>query len=463
MQLGRRHSITFRLTAWIASATTAILLGLGILIGQAIEQHFHRQDMALLTGKLALVEHLLEESEQKRPIHNLPALLDDALIGHHGLGVQVATPNSVLYRSKDGVFPQGAADFAAPDKPRSFVFEGPEQRMFKAEVALVEPSGTPERYSVTITTDVSDHVAFMRSFSVTLWTVVGLAALLAGFVVWYVARRELSPLKTIRAEAERITAQRLDRRISTDLVPVELVGLVGTLNDMLARLEEAFQRLSDFSSDLAHELRTPVTNLLTETQVSLSKVRSVEQYQDILLSNAEELERMARMISDMLFLAKSDNTLLVPNREPLDLAVELDNLLDFYEALATDKGIRLVRHGEATIEGDRLMLRRALVNLMSNAVRYTPAGEEIQVTLTEAQETVTIAVSNPGPEIPAEHLPRLFDRFYRVDDARQRLAEGTGLGLAIAYSIVRAHHGNIAVQSKDGITRFEISLPKVPT
>lgn len=458
MALRRRRSITFRLTAWIAITSTCILLLLGLLIGNAIERHFQTQDMALLKGKLTLVQHLLADATEKHTEKGLPDLLNDALIGHHGLAVRVSSARGVLYQSKDLVLPEINAAVTHTDNIRPFEVSLPDGRIFHAISVVIPGEAAP--YVVTIATDASDHMAFMRSFSVTLWFFVGFAAVLTGLAVWLIAYREMAPLKKIRAEAAHITAQHLDQRLSTESIPQELVGLVETLNTMLARLEEAFARLSGFSSDLAHELRTPVTSLLTQTQVSLTKARTLEEYENILIANAAELERLARTINDMLFLAKADNALMVPHREAVNLRGEIDSLFDFYGVLAGEKSVRLVSQGDAHANGDRLMLRRALSNLISNAVRHTPEGGEVLAIISATDDGVSIALQNPGPDIPAEHLPRLFDRFYRVDTARQRFTEGSGLGLAIASSIVQAHGGRISVASSGGLTQFVIELPK---
>lgn len=460
MRLRLRRSITSRLTAWIATAATIILLLLGVLIGKALERHFNMQDMSLLSGKLSLVQHLLKDTSKGHADRDIKELLDDALIGHNGLWVKIEGPQGVAYQSEGANFTSELPQPSSPESVELFAFKTAERKIFNAISVSLPRADQASPYIVTIATDTSEHVAFMRAFSVTLWTFVGLAALLTAAAVWVIALREMAPLKSIRAEAERITAKRLDYRLSTDLVPEEMVGLVETLNAMLERLESAFKRLSDFSSDLAHELRTPVTNLLTETQVSLSKARTPERYQEILISNSEELERLARMISDMLYLAKAEHDLIVPHRESIDLRDEVEGLLDFYDALASDRGVKLVGHGMAKVEGDRLMLRRALSNLLSNAVRHTPHGEGVSITLQESDSTVYLTVTNPGEGISNEHLERIFDRFYRVDSARQRLSDGAGLGLAITRSIVQAHGGQIHASSGNGNTTFTIELPQ---
>ena len=311
--------------------------------------------------------------------------------------------------------------------------------------------------------DLSHHEHFMRSFRHALWTVVALAALLPGFLGWMVARRGLAPLRDICRVAAGITANRLDQRLTAAAIPQELAEVVQTLNDMLARLEESFLRLANFSSDLAHELRTPVSNLLTQTQVTLARERSADEYQDVLASNSEELERLSRTVADMLFLARTDNDLLLAHREVIDLADEVASPFDFYEALAEDKGLHLQASGSAVVCGDRLMLRRAIGNLLSNAVRHTPPGGRVTVRLDDAAVgEAVVSVVNDGETIAAEQLPRLFDRFWRVDSSRQHAGEGAGLGLAITRSIARAHQGDVGVSSADGVTTFKLRLPARP-
>jgi two-component system heavy metal sensor histidine kinase CusS len=262
--------------------------------------------------------------------------------------------------------------------------------------------------------------------------------------------------------ATHITATKLDQRLSLNDVPPELAELAHHLNQMLARLEEAFQRLSDFSSDIAHELRTPINNLMMQTQVALSRSRDAESYREILESNAEEYTRLARMIADMLFLAKADNKMTHIASEEIDLKIEVQELFEFYEALAEEKQVKLQVTGEAHLQADRLMLRRAISNLLSNALRYTPPKECILVTLKQDEAYIELAIQNPGSGIPAQHLPRLFERFYRVEQARQHSdGEGAGLGLAIVQAIVLAHHGEIRAESVDGVTSFSLRLPRV--
>jgi two-component system heavy metal sensor histidine kinase CusS len=289
---------------------------------------------------------------------------------------------------------------------------------------------------------------------------VTLAALLSGLLGWWVARTGLAPLRTMKARARAVTAHRLDERMPAEAVPIEMADLADSLNDMLGRLQNDFQRLSEFSSDLAHELRTPISNLMTQTQVALTQPRNADTYRDILASNAEEFQRLARMVSDMLLLAKAEHGLLLPSTEDISLAAEAQALFDFYEALADEKGVSLYLTGEGHVAGDRLMLRRAISNLLSNALRYTPTQGQVRIEIGATGELVTLSVENTGAVISPELLPHLFDRFFRADKSRAHPeTDGAGLGLSITRAIVQAHGGTASVSSSDGKTRFTLAFP----
>jgi two-component system, OmpR family, heavy metal sensor histidine kinase CusS len=457
--LGGRRSVTLRLTLLFAAVSATVLLALGLLVGVLVEDHFEDLDMELLGGKLELVRHALDGVVAPEDLPPLARRLDAALVGHHGLSVRIwGGKGSTLYVSAGAEFSSESDHAPVPGGPYRIAGRaGHQLRALAAEGAADLPGIGPA--VVEVATDLMHHEMFMASFRTALWSTVGLAALASGLLGWAVARRGLAPLRDISRDAASITANRLDRRLPTEAIPEELAEVARTLNAMLARLEESFRKLSDFSSDLAHELRTPLSNLLTETQVTLAKARTAREYEDVLASNAEELERLSRTISDMLFLAKADNGLVLPNPEPVDLRGQVEGLLSFYEALAEEGGVRLAVEGQATVPGDPLMLRRAIGNLLSNALRHTPRGGHVAVRLCASEDGAgTVSVENTGETIPAEHLPRLFDRFYRVDPAR-RQAEGAGLGLAITRSIVRAHGGDVSVRSADGLTTFELVLP----
>jgi two-component system heavy metal sensor histidine kinase CusS len=455
MSLNGKTSITRRLTLLFMLASSAVLLALGLVIASSVEKHFEEQDMEVLTGKLALTRNTLAQFGTPDDLAHISHMMDNSLVGHHGLEVLVFAPDkTVMFATPNAGFtPDQVAASAArgPAHPALWTLGAQTYRGIAAQL----PTGV----IVAVATDIAHHQAFMRSFLQTLWLFVAGAAALTGFLGWAAARRGLQPLSAMRDQTQGVTAQQLSHRLPVASFPVELAELAQSLNDMLARLEEAFLRLSDFSSDIAHELRTPVSNLMTQTQVALSRARSADEYRTILESNAEEYEHMGRMISDMLLLAKADHGLVVPHRETLQLATEVRALFDYYEAVAEDKGLHLVLEGDAQVAADRLMLRRALGNLLSNAVRHASDNTTIFLRLQTRPDAVLISLENTGETIAPDHLERVFDRFYRVDPARQRSSEGTGLGLAITRSIVVAHGGTISVASTGAATTFAISLP----
>ena len=466
MRVIPRLSLTARLTLLFAVGSTVVLLALGWLIGASIERHFEDLDRDALHGKMLLAQHVIERVSTQHDLDRLPAQISDAIVGHHDLIIRVLGPaQELLLATHDLEFPPVPwTGLAAQASPPVFAWSQGDRsyRGLAASIPTGNPAWPPMQVAVAV--DTGHHSAFMQNFMRTLWLFVIAAAAATGLLGWFAASRGLAPLRAMRERASQVNAQRLHQRLATDAVPAELADLATTLNEMLARLEDAFQRLSDFSSDIAHELRTPVSNLMTQTQVSLARTRDAASYRNILESNAEEFERLARMIADMLFLAKAERALatehLSSQREPVNLAQEVTSLFEYYEALAEEKTITLQQFGQGQLLGNRLMLRRAVSNLLSNALRYTPAGGTIQVTITSNDEQLELAVENPGETIAPQHLPRLFERFYRADPSRHHAAgDGTGLGLAITQAIVHAHQGQVSVASQKGCTRFTMRLP----
>ena len=463
MRLNGRTSITRRLTLLFAISSSAVLLALGLVIASSVEKHFEMQDMEVLTGKMELARHTLEQMKSQDDLTRVTQLLDNSLVGHHGLEVIVFSLNhEVMFTTPNAHFPIDLVAASAARKPLRPVTWTQDRQTYRG-IAVELQTGINERSRViaAVAIDIAHHQAFMRSFLQTLWLFGAGAAALSGVLGWAVARRGLAPLRAMREQTQGVTAHHLSYRLPVESAPVELAQLAQSLNEMLARLEEAFLRLSDFSSDIAHELRTPVSNLMTQTQVALSRARSADEYRSVLESNAEEYEHMARMISDMLLLAKAENGLVVPSRETVHLATEVQALFDYYDAVAEEKRLHLSLEGDGTVSADKLMLRRALGNLLSNAVRHSTSDTTVHVRISANLDTVSIGMENTGDGIAPDYLERIFDRFFRVDPSRLRSSEGTGLGLAITKSIVVAHGGTISAASTGAVSTFTIKLPLV--
>lgn len=456
-------SVTFRLTLFFSTVSTLVLLAVGYLVGSLVESHFVMQDLDEIEGTTELVSKVLSKVSYRSDLDSVPRLLQDALIGHPGVSIRIVGPEGrVLFASSDAVPPDDRmAQASLPAAPHGGTvvreYGGHTYRQAVTTLPLGMPGIAPAQ--VLIAVNIDHERDFIAEFRRILWLSIAAGILLTAVLAWTAARRGMEPMRRIASLAQGISASRLGERLPGP-VPPELADLVSALNAMLARLEESFRRLSDFSSDLAHELRTPVANLVTETEVALSRTRTADEYREVLYSNLEEFNHLSRMIGDMLFLAKADNGLIVPRREVVDLAAETQGLFAFYEALAEEQEVSLGLAGAGTVVGDQLMIRRALSNLLSNALRYTRRGGAVSVSIEEPQGGGTLlAVENPGDPIPPEQLQRLFDRFYRLDASRHKTSEGTGLGLSITRSIVAAHGGTITAASANGRIRFEIRFP----
>jgi len=457
-------SLTARLSLLFAGSAVCVLLFAGLLFERAANNRFLEHDTEELDGKMTLLHETLGSITSFDAMAALPLRLRDAMSGHPGIAATVATSDGkVLFSVGPNAVVNHLFQGTEIDKPQpaTWSLDNHSYRIVANRVALGIPAS--QAANVAVALDISRDQEFMVEFREFLWFGMIMAALAMGWLAWVAVRKGLSPLNEVSAMMANISAQRLDMPIPTSGVPQELKELVSSFNTMLARLDDSFRRLSEFSSDIAHELRTPIQNLLVQTEVTLTGEYDAMEYRTNLQSNLEEFGRLSRMISDMLFLAKADNRLLVPRRESIDLHSEVERLFDFYEALASERGVSLTQRGAATVHADRLMIQRALSNLLSNALRFTPAGMAVEVTLSEdVDHQATISVANPGMAIPAEHLSNIFDRLYRVDASRQDVhSENVGLGLAITRSIVEMHGGKISVASENECTCFTITLPTV--
>lgn len=305
----------------------------------------------------------------------------------------------------------------------------------------------------------NDILNLLERFRDSIVRTVALGALAAMALSYVLVRRALRPLRQITRQARSITAEGLDVRLDQTATAPELRELGASLNAMLARLERGFQLLSQYTENLAHDLRTPVNNLRGQTEVILSRPRSAEDYQSLLVSNLEEYERLSRMIENILFLARAGNAQIALRRAELDPGEQLRQLAEYFEGLADESGVTLRVQASGTIRADGVLFRRAISNLLSNALRYTPRGGVIELAAQRASGGLVVSVSNPGPGIAAEHLDKIFERFYRIDEARTNSSDSTGLGLAIVRSIMDLHQGRATAESRNGITRFSLFFP----
>ncbi len=295
-----------------------------------------------------------------------------------------------------------------------------------------------------------------------VWITVVCAVLSTWLLAYWVTSRGLMPLRSMAGKAAEISPNRLSTRLEVARAPAELQSLAASFNAMLDRLEHGYERLLQFSADLAHELRTPIGVLIGETQVALAHERSNAEYRCVLESNLEELERLARIAQNILFLAQADHAEQRIDRERIDIRCELEGIADYFEGIADERRIRFDIEASGEMDANAIMCRRAIGNVVVNAVRYAEPGTVVRVRGRANVDGARIVIGNRGPRVSREELSRLFDRFYRGDAARNAFTESSGLGLSIVQAIMRLHGGDVSADcTPDGWTEFTLRFPRV--
>lgn len=452
-------SLTATLVVLFAAVSIAVLAVTNAFVFFFVEQQWRsgaQQDLEVAGNVLRLLV-------ASQPNATAIANRGDRITGELGknrrltFSVSAATGEPLVTTLPDG-FPAEAFRRAGDiEHPVDWTWQ--DKHFSIAEISGKFGDGSPARLRLSL--DVSEPKDIQGAYSRALVLITVAGGLIAAIFGLAVVRHGLLPLRRMATAAGEITASRLGERLRPEDTPAELRDLATGFNGMLGRLEDSFRRLNDFSSDIAHELRTPINNLLGQTQVALSRSRSSDEYRSVLESNAEEFERLSRMIQDMLFLAQADNAQAALHTEEVNLRAECAKLVEFFEPLIEEGRLRVELRGDASVRADRLLLQRALANLLSNAVRNTPPDSVIGIDISTAESAGSeVCISNPGPGIAPEEMPRLFDRFYRTRYAREAKTEGTGLGLAIVRSIARLHGGGVEAHSTPGVqTRFCLILP----
>lgn len=326
------------------------------------------------------------------------------------------------------------------------------------------PAQVP-RDTIQIAIDDSQEEALLGRYRLWFWAILLGSSVLFPLLGYRIARHGIGPVEEIAETARRITSTNLRERIVAEGYPSELASLAGTFNEMLDRLEESFARISRFSADIAHDLRTPVNNIRGEVEVALSRSRTVDEYRDVLESSLEEAVRLSDLIGDLLFLARAEGPLERLNLKKVDVAGLLSCVREYYEAKASEGEITLVSaagSGPIIAALDHALMLRAVSNLVSNAIAHTPQGGSVTLAAFGADAEIRIEVSDTGAGIPADALPRVFDRFFRVDPSRSRSSGGTGLGLAIVQTIMTLHGGRAEITSQLGQgTSVTLRIPRL--
>jgi two-component system, OmpR family, heavy metal sensor histidine kinase CusS len=339
-------------------------------------------------------------------------------------------------------------------------------RLFFVMSASAAVGSSAKSDTVQIAIDVSQQEGLLARYRERFWLILLGTLAIFPLVGYQIARRGIRPVREMATTARHISSTNLHERIQPEGYPSELASLAGTFNKMLDGLEESFERISRFSADIAHDLRTPVNNIRGEAEVALARARTVDEYREVLGSCLEEAVRLSDLIGDLLFLARSESPLAHLHRESINVGELLSGIREYYEAPAAERGVSLstvVPNKPLIAQLDRTLLQRAVGNLVSNALAHTPPGKSVVLGASIEPEAVCIEVSDAGVGIPAEALPRVFDRFFRVDQSRSQASGGTGLGLAIVQSIMLLHGGNVEIASKVGQgTQVTLRVPVSP-
>ncbi len=320
-----------------------------------------------------------------------------------------------------------------------------------AYLTLASKAGPENEYLIQAALDVTREAGIVQRYRFMAEGILVLAVLVSAAAGALLARRAMRPLARITSVIQRITASQMHARVQPETWPRELTMLATAFDDMLDRLQDSFSRLSHYSADLAHELRTPINNLIGEAEVTLAKQRTPLLYQQNIESNLEEFMRLRNIIDSLLFLAKAESTDIRLELKQLDGAAEARAVSGYFDELFQEKNISFSLKGGGPLIADQPLFRRALSNVLSNALRYTPAGGSIDIVISrDAGGNTAIGIADSGIGIPAQDIPKIFNRFFRAESARTLDATGSGLGLAIVKSILDLHGGTVDIQSAAG-------------
>ena len=467
---GVATSLAARLTAWYAASAFAIALVVTIVLYAALNTAMARQDDQFLWSKVQVIRGLLRV-DPLDPVHLTQEVNEDAAGPHSVYARVLSTAGRSLYASRQmggeldpGMFPAPVAEGTLPARGTEIRLRG--GRAFRTASALAAPpSGQAGPLTIQVAIDVSGDHQLLASYL--RWAAVLLLGTLVVAVVagHRIAHAGMRPVRDIIRTADSVRTSNLSERIALAGLPAELHELATTFNLMLDRLEGSFIHLQQFSDDIAHELRTPVNNILGSAEVALGRARDIDEYRDVLASILEDGTRLARTVQALLFLARSESALTPIEREAVDVTHEMDNIRDFYEASASERDVALsiaVTPG-LTASVNRTLFQRAVSNLVANSLAHTPAGGSVLLSAAGTAGTAggtTVSVDDTGSGIAPEHLPHVFDRFYRADRSRSTTSDSLGLGLSIVKRIAALHGGAVAVESKVGRgTRVSIEFP----
>jgi two-component system heavy metal sensor histidine kinase CusS len=465
----KHGSIAWQLILLFTMATSLLLAcGLGVFYAIVI-QHAVAEDNAVLADRVAALRADIHESGAGVFAEELKSRQPRE---HTAYWIRMLDPQGRTYAETPGmdrslppeIFPPPPAFAKASADTQKSVSTAGGLKSYRrgpklfSLVTLNEESGS-QLYTLQVAQDRSSDERVERNFAVLFVMVLGGSVLGSAFIAVMVTKRGLRPLREMTESVARVGPTHLKERVTPAEWPRELRPLAVAFDDMLKRLDDSFTRLSQFSADLAHELRTPVANMIGEAQVALTRDRTAAEYRETIESTVGECERLSRIVDNLLFVARVDAAREPVARKRFDARAASEKIAAFYQTVAEDHHVTITCSGEGQIYADPDLFERAVGNLLDNALRFTAQNGAIQIVLSEHDRDFEVAVSDNGCGIAPKHLPRVFDRFYRAESSRG--SDGAGLGLALVKSIVDLHGGSAIIESNVGRgTTVKLILPQ---
>jgi two-component system heavy metal sensor histidine kinase CusS len=437
------RSIATQLVLLFTPAAALLLFcGLGVFYWLVV-RHTFEEDNVVLADKVAALRADLKESGPQRVGEELQAARSGEDAAYWVRVVDVAgntlaeTPGMSRLLPAP-IFPAGREGAAIDHRAGG--------RLFSLMSAPGRAGG--QAYTIQVAQDRSPDEEFTREFGVLLIVVMAFGIVASALIAITVTKRGLRPLVEMTRSVKRVGPSRLDERVAPTSWPRELQPVAIAFDDMLDRLEESFTRLSQFSADLAHELRTPIANIRGEAEVALTQPRTPDEYRAVIESSVAECERLTAMIENLLFLARAEAADRQIERTLFDARAAIEKIANYYAAVAEERRITISCEGSGEMDADEMLFGRAVSNLVDNALHSTPDGGTIRIRIAARNREAEISVTDSGSGIAPEHLPRVFDRLYRADPSRN--SGGTGLGLALVKSIAQMHGGSATIASELG-------------
>ncbi|WP_288392595.1 heavy metal sensor histidine kinase [uncultured Herbaspirillum sp.] len=462
----RGWTLTTRVTALFALMTCLVVTGLGLYLdraaGDALAQ---RADQALI-GRVEHFRNLMHDLYNVEQMEQRPALFESMMGNEQDVRIFRRQGEAPFIQSNPDHLVPPAMQPAPVDQPVSAARLLTSERADGVRVrwvsALADVGKGRDTVEIIAAYVMVQEDRMMRSYR---WRIAGAAAaaiLLTSLLGFVLLRRGLQPLEAMSQRAAQITPDRLSTRLEQEGMPAELRRVALSFNAMLDRLEAGYDHLAQFSGDLAHEIRTPINVLMGQSQVALGQRRSPEDYEQLLESNVEELQRLARIVENILFLAQADHSTLAVECSALDLQEELAKIIDYFEGIADERGMHFALQAQGVCQANLDMWRRAVSNLIINAVRYGEPDSIIRIQAEGDASGSRILVDNRSGNVTPQVMARMFDRFYRGDRSRSALTESNGLGLAIVKAIMALHRGTATVECpQPGWIRFSLRFPSV--